>query len=268
MWNDFCRACYRSPLLGGYVYLTGTERALAARGAAGVTWWGVMVASLAWGLFAAGVWSVGNVLFGSKNAAPGLLTAAAMLLWPMRRALTSLASLGTRESASRSLTLAVLAAGAIVLVLEVGAPVYPPKEDWLWWGIAWAFPHEHLQHFRALILAPLWGVWAMLAAPKLCRPDGRLDAATRALADSGGPVLTSALLVVPLGATMLYFQWMGWWVFIPAAAPLATAVLTPTLLARLGAALCRRTLLASNALAQLALLLAYLVGRYYWTVRG
>jgi len=211
------------------------------------------------------VWSLANLLFNTTSAIPALLASAAMLLGPTRQPLTSLARLTSRQAESRSLTLAVLAVGLVVLIQEIRVPV-PCTEGWLWAGLAWVRPFE--QHYRVLILAPLWGAWAMIVTPKFCRPGDHTDPATRTLANSCGPVLSAALLTVPLGLTVFYFQWMGWWTFIPAGTALAAALLAPAGCRRLGGGLGRSGLLAANGLTQIAFLLAYLVGRYGWTGFG
>lgn len=256
---------YDSPVRWGYLYLTASEKALTALGpTAAPAWWGLVLVSLVSGLLSVGVWSVGAVLFDPNSANPALLTAAVIILWPMRRPLTSLAQLTVRHVPSRSLLLGVLAISVVLLVCELQSRNYP-MEDQLSWAVAWIRPWE--THFRVLILAPLWGVWTLFIGPKLCHHCERTDAATAALATRVGPLMSAALMALPLGGTLLYFQWLGVWVFIPALAPLAAAVIGPALLCRRTGGLGRRALLAASAATQLVFFLSYLVARHYWTSR-
>jgi len=220
----------------------------------------VTVWSLAAGLLVVGVWSLANAWLGANRELPGVLAGAVWLWWPMRRGMTSLAGLTSRDAASRSLTLAVLAVLAVFVVANLRMENYYDNDP-LWWWLAWVRPHE--QHFRVLILAPLWGAWMMLVAPRLGRSGPANDLATRALADSCGPVLSAVLLAVPLGLTVFYFRWMGWWIFIPTVLPLAAAVVAPMALCR-RRVLDRRALLAASAVTQLTFFLAYLAGRHCW----
>ena len=219
-------------------------------------WLGVMALALAWGVLACGLWSLGHVLFGSVSTVPALITTVAFCLWLYRRSIVSLGEvLAPNDAPARTVVLAV-GLGGLFLALRGGEA---SREGDLPALVQWLRPYE--RHYRLLLLAPLWGAWAMIIAPKFARLSPAAGAATAAFAAGCEPFWAAAALALPLGASLFYLQYLQW--FWQAALPIVTV------LAAAGAAwglgrrngLDRRALLATNLLTQLVFLLAYLAAR-------
>lgn len=221
-------------------------------------WAGVMATSLLLGLAACGIWSAAWATFGDLGGqfllpAAVLLTAA--LAGPYRQAALAAARLlGGRSPEGRALAAALLATVAALAL--VGIKGWNPNEArFLPEQLRWLRPYPM---FRALLLAPLWGGWAMLVVPQFLRPDERTDPATTALAGGCGPVLAAACMGAVAVLSVVYFNYMSWWqLTIPATAVLA-AIAAGLLLGRRFGGLGRDVLLAANLLTQLAFLIAYL----------
>lgn len=128
----------------------------------------------------------------------------------------------------------------------------PPAAAWLW-------PRAL---YRAIMLAPVWGSWAMLVLPKFHPPTGRTDPQTRTLAQSTSPLAAAVFLALPLAGSFIYLMFLGQAArFVPPAAAILAALGGGTILIRIRGRLCREALLAANVLTQAAFILAYLVVR-------
>ncbi len=131
-------------------------------------------------------------------------------------------------------------------------------------SLEWLRPYDC--QFRLLLLAPLWGGWAMIIAPKFCRPiDAAADPAAAAFAAGCGPLSAVLLMLVPLGGDAFYLQYLyGWWWMAISAVTIVAAPAAARLLSRRRGCT-RSTLLAANLLTQIVFLLAYLVGLKWGT---
>lgn len=149
--------------------------------------------------------SYGDPEYKNDRALPALavLVAECLLLGrPLLRGLTR--SAGPDED-SRSRGLAVtflwmLALWAVIERLPARTGWYAPDEDWR----SWLNSFYPLATYRPLILAPLWGRWAMLLAGCVgrCAPDA--DQATRGLCSALKPSVVLRWSLVPFALTALF----------------------------------------------------------------
>jgi hypothetical protein len=222
-------------------------------------WTGLMGLSLLWGLACIALYAVCWRIFGDYTGIPlvpaaAVLAASAMGLY--RRALASLAQLLGRDRPTETATAAALIV-AVLAMLLLGLRSWKSDLPYNWW-LALIRP-EML--FRALLLAPLWGGWSMLATCQLRWSRPCRDAITRALAAGGGFLAAPAMLVALLVLTIVYFNHLPWTQLSIAATGALGAVAAGWLTTRLEQGLTRRSLLAANLLTQMAFLLAYLANR-------
>lgn len=127
----------------------------------------------------------------------------------------------------------------------------PPGWQWLW-------PRAL---YRAILLAPVWGGWAMLVLGRFHRPTDRTDGPTRRLAEAVSPIGAAAGLAVPLAASLVYLNFAYPWHVVPPAAAVLAALGGGTALVRLYGGLTRQAVLAANFLTQVAFLVSYLMVR-------
>ena len=247
--------------LGPYVLLSGAEAAWESLDAARArrAWAGLLAFSLAYGLAGAGAWSLASACFGWETLLPALAAVALVAGWFYRRAIVAA---GRVLSCGRG-ELSVLAGLLVVSLLAVYACLRggeAGREMDLPAWLAWARPYE--RHYRLLILAPLWGAWAMLIAPKLSVARASAGSNIEAFAQGCEPFAAAAALALPLLLSLFYLQFLHWWwqVLVPAISAIAAVCAGTLSVRRLG--LTRSALLAANVLAQLAFLLAYLAGRH------
>ena len=135
------------------------------------------------------------------------------------------------------------------------------NQDWamhLHSAIRWTRPQAM---YRVLILGPIWGAWAMLITCQLCKPDDKTSQALVALRRGCGPFSTAAALVLPLGGSVWYFNYLPWTQLSISAAPIIAAVAGGCWLCHRVGGLRRSVLLAVNIQAQLAFILAFLAIR-------
>ena len=163
-----------------------------------------------------------------------------------------------------SLLLRVLALGAIALALALvlNHAIRWHDPDWprqLSPRLAWLWPRAIL---RVLLLAPVWGGWSMLAAAQFFRPNERTDIPSRHFIRGVRPLAAALALAIPLGAGMVYTQYLYTPLrFVPPVAAATAALAGGWLLVRLQGGPSRRTLLATNVLTQAAFLIAYMLVR-------
>ncbi len=174
-------------------------------------------------------------------------------------------SMGDDERLTRNPSLRACGAMAIVLcamvqwVLVVSiphvTPWWPPPDDW---RSAFNFLYPR-PIYRPLILAPLWGRWAILMAAATGRTAPGVDAMTASLCRSMGPrrVLLHALLPVVL--TCIYFSrernfLIGGVISLFA---FASSYLAAQVLARRNGGQDRVTLFAAGQIGQIAFLAIY-----------
>ena len=246
-----------------YLLLVAADERLSAAGAQQFAhaWPGVMVLSLAWGLASAGLWGVGLVVFGNPADLPLMSTAlvvGASAIWPYRRAVSAVGEvLGGGDSRIEGLVtcVTVIFWALALLGLEGWDHDWPTSlaPHWRWLR---AQPM-----YRALLLAPLWGGWAMLIVPQFCRANGRTEPAVAAFAAGCGPLAAAACMGAIAAGTVLYFNYLPWRQLSISAAAVLAAIAGGVVLCRTAGGLNRRSLLAANLLTQLAFLAAYLANR-------
>jgi hypothetical protein len=246
-----------------WMLLTAARRRLAAENPRrfAQAWAGVMALSLAAGLVSVGLWQGAWALCGEPGNLPLMPAAAvtaAALLGPYRRAAAALvALLAGRERSGRPVVAAVVVAAWVLLLL--GLKGWQP--DWpthLPAALQWLRPRPL---FRALLLAPVWGGWAMLIVPQFCRPDDRTEPAVAAFARGCGPFVAAVCMGAAAAATVLYFNYLPWRHLSISVVAVAAAIGGGALLVRAAGGLCRRALLAANVLTQMAFYAAYLANR-------
>jgi len=241
-----------------YMLLTASEERLA--GAAperfAHAWIGLMGLSLAWGVAMASLYAGSWGVFSDVtriHLMPVALVVLATVVWMYRRAVADLASMvtGTRgEGAAPAGAGVTILLALAMLGLDGGKPDY---SDSLHWMLHW-IPSTM---FRPLILAPLWGAWAMLITVQFCRPTERTEPAIAALTRGCGPLTAALCMLAPAAATVWSFRLFDYAAIIPVATVVA-AIAGGWVFCRLQGAPTRRGLLATNMLTQLVLILAYL----------
>jgi hypothetical protein len=246
----------------GYMFLTAGDEVLAAQLPVrfAFVWLDLMVLSGAWGGLSVLLYSWTWGLFGDYSGIPfmpvaAVLTVGTLLLY--RRSVTALAeSLSKTGTAVMAITCLILLVQTLCLLgLKSWNPDFPQYLPPTW---QWLRPRTM---FRPLLLAPLWGGWAMLAACQFCKPGGTTEPVVAAMARGCGPAVTAMSLAAVLTATILYFNHLPWMQLSISAMPMAVAILGGPLLGWKDGSLSRRVLLANNLLAQIAFLLAYLANR-------
>ncbi len=242
----------------GYALLTASEERLGGLDPQRFAhaWIGLAGWSLLWGLAAAGLWSGAWWVFEDEYGVPVLSAGGVLvvgLLWPYRRAGAAVtAVLGGSDAGSRGVSAAVLVAVLALLLLGLkGRDLYLPRVPPAW---AWAAPAPFL---RVLILAPLWGAWAMMIVPQFCRPGPGTAPAVAAFARGCGPVTAAGAMGAVAAVTTLYMSYLPWWQLSISGGTIAAALLAGWLLCRRAGGLTRDALLAANLLTQIAFLLAY-----------
>ncbi len=219
-------------------------------------WLGVL--GLAWGAALGLVWGGSTLVFAwyILPLMPAALVLVAMGVGPFRGGLPSLAArLG---GAGGSPTAGAVLVAALALGLLGLRPHTPNYSDWMAAWLRWTRPEPE---YRALLLMPLWGAWAMMVQTHFCRPSDRAGALDRAFARSQPVAATALWLAVALAATLWYFDFFGRWAFVPAASALLGSAGGSVWLARRGGGLDRAALLAGHLAGALALLLGYLAGK-------
>jgi len=251
--------------------MTATDERIAAQPAETFRrgWFSLMLLAAVWGLASMWLWQGGQEVFYDirrryRVEAAAWLTVAAMIatmaLWMLRRSFLALGDvLGGKEPAGRQLALAVLVVVVALVLLGLersGSEDYPnylpPAWQWICPAPAW---------YRALILAPLWGAWAMLTTGQFCKPCRGDEPAVTALVHGCGPLVAAFSLAIPLIPTLLYFNYLGVKHLWMPCATVAVAIAGGVAVCRTQGGLCRRAMLAVNLLAQLAFFLSYIACR-------
>lgn len=223
-------------------------------------WLELMLLSLAWGGVNVAVWSIAWGLFGEPAGLllPATAVTVASLLGPYRRAAEALGRLCFGEDrAARSL----LAAAVLVVMVVSLASLRPhdyrldaPLPDVLAWIRPWT------KSYRVLLLMPLWGGWATLAASQFCRP-WRLGHWAENFSRRTGPVKVAAVMAALLALTITYFNFLPWEQLSISAITAAAAIASGWLLCRLAGRLDEAVFSAVNLVTQILFLLTYLAAR-------
>jgi hypothetical protein len=247
----------------GYMLLVGPDEALAQEPPQRFrnAWVGVMLLSIAWGIVSAGLWrtALNAKTYTTIPFVPVAVVVVPMLLWLYRRCAGSLSRLVCGQQAADQAVGAGVIVGVVVLALlelkwpdRLGSPQELPEAwKWLWPEIL----------YRALIVAPVWGGWAMLITCQFCRCREQTEPAVVAFARGCGPLAAAVCLAPPLTATLVYFDFLGWARVMLAGVTALAALGGGLAFCRLSGGLRRQALLAVNLLTQIVFLLGYLMTR-------
>ncbi len=246
----------------GYMLLTAGDEAIAAEPPERfrLAWLEIMAISLGWGACAPELYSWTWGSFASPTGltfVPVAIVLAVGMGWLYLRSVLALAEVLGGEGPGRSVAAAVIVAIWTLFLLDLKAydpdfPYYLPHM------LQWLRPR---MMFRALLLAPLWGGWAMLITCQFCKPGERTSAPVAAFARGCGPLTATAVLAVLLPVTVLYFNHLPWTQLGISATAVIVAGAGGAVLCRIRGGLCRRALLAANMLTQMGFMLAYLANR-------
>lgn len=160
---------------------------------------------------------------------------------------------------SLALVLALLAQWVLLVSVPNATPWYPSQTDWRH-QFVWLYPAPI---YRPLVLAPIWGRWAILLASSIGRAAPQADGRTTALSESVSPSRLLVHLILPMALTSLYCSRdrnlltgviIGLFVF-------ATTYIVSIAFARRGGGQTRHSLFAAAQVAQLTFLMLY---RAFW----
>jgi hypothetical protein len=242
--------------------LTAEDDGLANQlpGRFGRTWFGIMLLSLLWGASSMVLYSWTWGLFGDFSGIPLMPVVVVLVVGLMglyARCLLALAESLVKGEPRRCVAVAVIVAAWVLMLLGLKSwnPNFPYYLPYIW---QWTRPR---MMFRPLLLAPIWGGWAMLLAVQFCRPTERSEPVVAAFARGCTPLATTAVLTALLMVTMVYFNHLPWTQLSISATAIVTAAVGGVLLCRRWGGLCRAALLATNMLTQIAFVLAYLANR-------
>ena len=224
-------------------------------------WVGLLVLSGLWGMVTIGLWELAGLLFGRTegNVFPATVVSVAIVLGFYRLSAESLVNLfASSRPANRSLVAAVLVV-LLVMCLTVLRADWYRSELYLPNWVGWVRPKSKIH--RVLLLAPLWGAWAMLALPQFFRPDASKTPAVAALAGGCGPMTIAILMGLLLGGSIGYFSYLPWTQLTISGAGILAAIGGGAILLRRRGRMDRDVLLAVNLLTQLVVLIAFLANR-------
>jgi hypothetical protein len=153
------------------------------------------------------------------------------------------------------LCLTVMSQWALIVSVPAISPWWPPLGDWRH-KFTFMYPAPL---YRPLVLAPLWGRWAILLAACVGRTARDADVQVQALAGAVGPALLLRHSLLPMGLTAIYCSRdqnlllgviIGLLVF-------AASYLVTVIMARRGGGQTRQSLFAAGQIGQLAFLACY-----------
>ncbi len=223
-------------------------------------WLWLMLIGLGWGILCIGLWELGGLAVRRSASLPlasVLLVTLATLTGVYRRALEALAHLLSVGETGRAITATALMLTYVVFLLEgtgwnLNSASYLPRM------LEWIRPQPW---HRALLLAPVWGSWAMLLTVQFHRPDEKTEACVAAFARRCGPATAAFTMGAVLMVSLWYFNHLSWWQFSIPLVTILTAASAGAWFCRAAGGLRRDPLLAVNLLTQMAFLAAYLVNR-------
>ena len=253
MTTNPLRAAYDSLVRPPLYLLAGSEDQLGQANPRPFAYAWIMLMPLAgvWGGVICLTWWVLDAIFGPGTYVAPLLTAV-VALWPLRRALLAASERDSRRSPARNMIvpLLVFVIGFVAIRNHMQFPYDAESLP------QWLLPYDRA--YRVLLVMPLWGAWAMLILPKLCQPGKEPHPAVTTFG-RGCPVSAAAMLMaVPLGLSLLFFNYLGWLQLIIVGAALVTAMGVGPLLAWRRGGLGREVMLATNVYVQVAVLLGFL----------
>lgn len=261
-------ACLRlaRSVRAGWLLLSGSDERIAAEPAERFrdAPAGLLAASLATGIASCALWAAAWRVFGEPAMTrfmPAVLTAAMLILWPLRRAVAGAIDIACgRDPSARPLAAALFVLAFTLCMVLVSLEHFHLEKPWPAW-LAWLRLGRRYKFYRVLLLMPLWGAWAMLITPRFCRPDERTEPAVAAFARAGGPFRATICMGLLLAATIKYFAYLPWQQLNISAAAMVTGPLAGAVLCRRTGGLTRRALLAANVATQMVFMLAYLATR-------
>lgn len=165
-------------------------------------------------------------------------------------------------AATMGLLVAIVAELVLISAVRTG--------DW-WWPSDW---RRHLNFaypqliYRPLLLAPLWGRWAILLTASLGRVAPRSHPAASGLSQAVSPGLVMTTFLVPLCMTAVYCSRSGNLILgtIIALVVLGLTFVSGVVIARRGGGQTRRGMLAAGKMAELIFLGAFIILSGY--IRG
>ena len=230
----------------------------------GRAWATFMALSLGWGIVAAWLWHAAWAVFGDHSGVYLMHTAvilSVMALWLYRRGLLALG----RAAGGNDAGAAGMAAAVILVVLALAMSGLRRAQDPDFVGAlpdAWRWICPTVAQ-RVLILAPIWGGWAMLVTCQFCKPVERTERQVKSFARGCDPLAAAVCMGVALAATLLYFHFLDWaWRLTIAGVTVFAAICGGVVLVRREGGLRRSALLAVNVLTQIAFVLAFLASRH------
>jgi hypothetical protein len=166
-------------------------------------------------------------------------------------------ALGGTQSAQAALilVLSVLTQWALIATIERSSPWWPSSQDWRHY-FNWLYPAPI---YRPLILAPLWGRWAILLAACVGRSAADADPTARSLSSLVTPGRLLIAAALPLFLNSIYFSRDGNLLLGLVAALLVFFItyLVTVLFAYRGNGQTAASMFASGQAAQLAFLAVY-----------
>ncbi len=225
----------------------------------------LMIISLVWGGILAWLWDavfhITWTVFGILNwVIPAVVCAAAIGAGLYRQGLIGL----VRTLTGDRLIFKLLGAGAVIFALSavLNYSFHLSNPDWatqLPVHLRWLWPRPIC---RMLIVAPVWGTWAMMVLGQFHRPDEQTDLPTEKFIESVKPIAAAGYLVLPFAMTLVFLKYLPVWrEYIPPVAAATAAFGGGTLIKKRLGSVNRQVLLATNFLTQLALLAGYLLVR-------
>ncbi len=243
-----------------HMLLMASEESLAGEDPARFksAWLGLMLLSLCWGIVGVLLYGWAWAVFGEYTGIQLMPTAVIVVAWtigPYRRCVVAL---GRAIAGPGS-------AGSAVVVVVLALAMLGLNDGWRSdWPNYWSFNMSNYLHwmprtmFRAVILAPVWGAWAMLAVAQFCRKHDSCSPAIKALARGCGPMTVAMCMAVPLAATLLAFHMFPAINLTIPGATIIAALAGGSIMSRRNGGLTRDILLAVNILTQLTFIIAYL----------
>jgi hypothetical protein len=226
----------------------------------GACWFWLLLIGLTWGLATIGLWELGGLAVRRTAYLPlvsTLLVTLAGWIGLYRRGAESLTKLLSGANRPPAVMAAALVVTYFVLLLE-GTGWNHDGGTYLPAGLRWLRP---LPWYRALLLCPVWGSWAMLLTVQFQRPGPGTSPGVAGFARGCGPATTAFSMAVPLTLSLWYFNHLSWWQFSIPLVAILTAAAGGRILCRRAGGLRRDALLAVNLVTQIAFLAAYLVNR-------
>ncbi len=167
-------------------------------------------------------------------------------------------------------TLTAIMALLLALIVQLVLISAVRTGDW-WWPSDW---RRHLNFaypqliYRPLLLAPLWGRWAILLAALLGRVAPRSHPAAMGLSKAVSPGLVMVNFLLPLSLTAVYCSRSGNLILgtIIALTVLGLTFVSSVIIARRGGGQTRRSMLAAGKMAELIFLVSFVVLSGY--IRG